>query len=68
MNTFFKIIVRTWTVLALGSLLVFIATSPVWIADFSDEWGVLLYCVLLYPIFGAGVWVAARPFVRWFLS
>lgn len=60
--------VRVWTCILLLGVLALIVVSPWWVADWTDEIGVLVYCLLVAPMLVGGLVGGSRSFLTWIRS
>lgn len=68
MNVFFKIVSRSWTCMLIAACITAVIVSPAWVADWTDEWGVGLYCLLVGPVLVGSLVATAPRFLRWLVS
>lgn len=68
MNLFIKVVTRIWISLLILGVVSAIAVSPWWIADYTDEIGVLVYCLIMAPVLIGVILVGTRPFLAWIRS
>jgi hypothetical protein len=68
MKKFVKIVSRIWLCIGLAGLVSLVLVSPWYVADLGDEIAVLVYCLVVTPIFAGAAVTGAKPFLSWLRS